>query len=607
MTLAEKLQEAIKQEATTLWPDIKLPPFDITTPPVEEFGDISTALPLILAKLTQEKPLDIANKLKTNLGKHDIEHIKKITVTNPGYLNFIIDFTNLSQHLLSKILQQEDNFGITKENLGNVVIEHTAVNPNKAAHIGHLRNACLGDSLARIMQANGYNVEVENYIDNLGLQVADSVMAFEYFKKDLPKDFLSSYSPKEIAEKFWEIYAKIQKIYIKKPNLLKQRGEILHKMEKSKSRTAKQIVKAIVKAHKQIFKQFNITYDIFVYESDIIKKKLWDKLFEELKNKKLIHQAKSGDNKGAWIVRFGQSDREDKILVRSNGIPTYTARDLAYQLWKFDKSTADIAKGKIKFEKANQVINVIDNRQSYPQAVIKYILNQLGNTKESKNSHHLSYGVVKLSEKSYKVLKHQEIISSNKKSYTMSGREGTGVMIDDLLMLAERKEMETYDLNIGTASAISINSIRYYMLKNRPKKDMIFDFDEALKTDGNTGVYLQYAYARCNNILNKVPDWKYQGEKIIAPKNISPESKQLIKLLENYPQILKSATTELDPSLLADYAFELSNNFAKFYEKNPVLQSNKQLKKFRLYLVDSVKQILKNTLNLLGIIPLEKI
>ncbi len=606
MTLAEKLQEAIEQEATKLWPDIKLPPFDVIAPPLEEFGDLSTALPLTLAKLTQEKSLDIANKLKKNLEKYNIEHIKKITITEPGYLNFIIDFANLSQHLLNKILQQKDDFGITKENLGNIVIEHTAVNPNKAAHIGHLRNACLGDSLARIMQANGYNVEVENYIDDLGLQVADSVVAFEYFKKDLPKDFLTSYKPYEIAEKFWEIYAKIQKIYVKKPNLLKQRDEILHQMEAGKNKVAKQIVKAIVKAHKQTFKQFGIDYDVLVYESDIIKNKLWDKLFEELKDKKLIHQAKSGENKGAWIVKFGKSDREDKILVRSNEVPTYTAKDLAYQLWKFDKKE-DIAKGKKKFDKAQKVINVIDNRQSYPQAVIKHILEQLGYPDKAKHSYHLAYGVVGLSEKAFKELGHQKAISSTKKSYTMSGREGIGVMVDDILNITTKNQMVKHSSPVKIGAMIASSSIRYYMLKNRPKKDMIFDFDEVLKTDGNTGVYLQYAYARCTNILNKVPDWKYQGEKIIVPKNISSESKQLIKLLENYPQILKLAATELDPSLLADYAFELSNSFAKFYEKNPVLQSNEQLKKFRLYLVDSVKQILKNTLNLLGIIPLEKI
>ena len=631
MTLAEKLQEAIKQEAIKLWPDIKLPPFDVTEPPNPEFGDLSSALSLTLAKLIQENPIDIANKLKEAVKKQNIEHLKEITVTTPGYLNFMIDFSNLGKHLLSKILQEKNEFGVSKKDKGNVVIEHTSINPNKAAHIGHLRNACLGDSLARIMIDNGYNVEVENYIDDLGLQVADSVIAYEYFKKKFVEEFkqeLPEYI-KQVTNKnhgtgsldswFWQKYAAIQKKYEKMPKLLEKRDIVLKEMEAGKNEIAPKIVEAIVSAHTKTLQQFNINHSksILVYESDIMNNQLWDNLFKELKSKKLINKAKSGETKGAWLVEFGESDREDKILVRSNGIPTYTAKDLAYQLWKFDKSTADIAKGDSKFEKADQVINVIDNRQEYPQAVIKHTLNKLGYTKESKNSHHLSYGVVKLSEKTYKALKHQEIISSDKKSYTMSGRASIGVTIDDLINLGLKKEIETYDLNMSDAMAkvISSGSIRYYMLKNRPKKDIIFDFDEVLKSDGNTGVYLQYAYARSSSILNKVGNqYKYNGEEIIIPDKISVESKQLIKLLETYPKILELSSDELDPSLLADYAFELANTFAKFYEKNPVLQADETTKIFRLRLVASFQTILKKLLYLLlgmdsatNTAPLEKI
>lgn len=622
MTLAEKIQEAVKQEATKLWPNIKIPPFDVIEPPNPEFGDLSSALSLTLAKLTQENPLDIANKLKIAIKKQNIEHLKKVTVTEPGYLNFIIDFSNLAKHLLSKILQEKDESGVSKKDKGNIVIEHTSINPNKAAHIGHLRNACLGDSLARIMTDTGYEVEVENYIDDLGLQVADSVMAYEYFKKDFIKnfkqelpDYLKQYQKDphgsgSLDNWFWQKYADIQKKYEKTPKLLEKRDIVLKEMEAGKNEIAPKIVKAIVSAHTKTLQQFNINHDksVLVYESDIINNQLWDNLFEELKDKNLINQSKSGETKGAWLVKFGESDREDKILIRSNGVPTYTAKDLAYQLWKFDKSGADIARGDSKFEKAKQVINVIDNRQEYPQAVIKYTLDKLGYTEESENSYHLSYGVVKLSESAIKFLKQKT--TSGKSTYTMSGRAGIGVTIDDLLNLAIVKEKEIHDTEEDMAKLISAGSIRYYMLKNRPKKDIIFDFDEVLKSDGNTGVYLQYAYARSANILNKVDDqYKYNGEEIIVPDKISAESKQLIKLLETYPKILQLSATELDPSLLADYAFELANTFAKFYEKNPVLQADETIKIFRLRLVASFKIILKKLLYLLlGIdSPLEKI
>ena len=606
MTLAEKIQEMIEQEATVLWPDVKLPPFDVVAPPQPEFGDLSSALPLTLAKILQQNPMVLAKALKNNLDKQNIENIKEITVTEPGYVNFIIDYKTLSNHLIKKILQNDVYEPKTEK--GKVVVEHTSVNPNKAAHIGHLRNACLGDALARILEANGYTVEIENYIDDLGLQVADSVVAFEYFKKDLPKDFFKL-SEKEIAEKFWEIYPKIQKIYENKPKVKEQRDVVLHEMEEFKNPIAKEIVKKIVKAHEKTFKQFNINYDLLVYESKIIKNKLWESLFEELKKEKLIHQATSGDNKNAWVVKFGQTDREDKILVRSNGIPTYTAKDLAYQLWKFNK-TAKIATGKNKFERADQVINVIDNRQSYPQAVIKHVLSELGHKKEAENSQHLSYGVVKLSEAAYKSLKKSTSTDSSKKTYTMSGREGVGVMVDDLLSLAiEKLYVEGDEAKQKQSPVFASAAIRYYMLKNRPKKDIIFDFDEALRSDGNTGIYLQYAYARCCNILNKVPEWQYQGEAINAPKDISKESQELIKLIETFPYKLDLSAKELDPSLLADYAVELCNAFAKFYETNPVLQADRDKKVFRLCLISAFKKVLAKLLELLlgTSKPLEKI
>lgn len=594
MTLAEKLQSAIQKEATGLWPDVKIPPIDVTEPPLPEFGDLSTPLPLTLAKLISRKPLDIAYKIREALEKTKIEHVKEITISEPGYINFIIDFQNLSPHLLKKILSQKKEFGTIKDHRGNVVIEHTSVNPNKAAHVGHLRNACLGDSLARIMNAMGFATETQNYIDDLGLQVADSVVAFEVFG-DAPSGI-------SIDKWFWKIYADINKKYKGQLKLLERREVILSEMEKGENKTAQEIVKKIVKAHLATFKQFEIDYDLLVYEHDIVRSQLWDKLFEELKDKKLITQATAGEQTGAWLVEFGKTDREDKILVRSNNIPTYTAKDIAYQLWKFNQST--MPNYQRKFDKVNQVINVIDNRQAYPQAVIKYVLAKLGYTKEAENSDHLAYGIVKLSEKAMKSLGET---TGGKATYSMSGRAGIGVMVNDLFDTAWNKQIKEYQTSQDTARKIAAGSIRYYLLKTRPNRESIFDFDEALRADGNTGVYLQYAYARCHNIIDKVPGWSPEPERLKVPKEISVESTKLLKLLENYPYILKTAAGELDPSLLADYAFNLANNFARFYENNPVLQSDEKLKNFRLHLVAGVKQILENALWMLGIPILERV
>ena len=473
-------------------------------------------------------------------------------------------------------------------------MEHTSVNPNKAAHVGHLRNACLGDTLARILRASGCRVETQNYIDDLGVQVADSVVAWET-AGEAPDD-----TP--IDKWLWRIYAEINKKYVGQPELLTRRAAVLAEMEQGENQTAKQIVEAVVKAQLATFSQFDVNYDLLVYEHDIVANHLWDKLFEELKRKRLIANPKFGPNAGAWIVKFGETDREDKILVKSNGLLTYTAKDLAYALWKFGKLT-EMPGYEKRLQPINLHVNVIDNRQAYPQAIIKHVMAQLGFNQESQQYRHLAYGVVKLSDKAMKFIGHH---ATDKATYLMSGRAGIGVMVDDLFALALKKQMDEHQTEEKIARPVIAGTLRYYMLKNRPERDIIFDFDEAFKSDGNTGVYLQYAYARCCNILNKVPDWRPQVNKLKISE-LNPETTAVIKLLESYPAVIHAAAEELDPSLLADFAFELANRFASFYEKNPVLKANEELKNFRLHLVKSVQQILENTLKLLGIPLLTKI
>ncbi|MFA5270349.1 MAG: arginine--tRNA ligase [Patescibacteria group bacterium] len=593
LTLAEQLTDQVKQAATRTWPELKLPPFDIVEPPSLEFGDLSTALPLTLAKLLSEKPITIAKKLKDAIDITEVEHIQELTVTEPGYLNFRIDYATLGSHLINKIIGQGAEYGIVRDDRGFASIEHTSVNPNKAAHVGHLRNACLGDTLARILNSAGFRVEVQNYIDDLGLQVADSVVAWETLGK-APKN-----TP--IDKWLWRIYAEINTKYESQPELVERRQQVLAEMEQGENELAKMIVEGIVNAQLSTFAKFDIKYDLLVYEHDIVNNRLWDQLFEELKDKRLIVNPKTGPNAGAWVVEFGETDREDKILVKSNGLLTYTAKDLAYALWKFGK-LPEMPGYEKRLQPINLHVNVIDNRQTYPQAVIKHVMAKLGFEAEANHYQHLSYGVVKLSDSAMKLLGHGSTAGSTQ----MSGRAGIGVMVDDLFELALTKQVKEHKTAPEVANAIVAGSIRYYMLRNRPEKDIIFDFDEALKTDGNTGVYLQYAYARCCNILNKVPDWRPQTDRLTITE-LTSEATAVIKLLESYPRHIRMAADELDPSLLTDFAFELANRFASFYEKNPVLKASDELKNFRLHLIVSVKQILENVLHLLGIKPLTNI
>lgn len=628
MVLTDKLHLAIREAATILWPTVKIPDFDVVAPPSAEFGDLSTALPLTLAKLLNESPIEIAQTLADQLQIGPLDFIAQVTVTPPGYVNFLVNFAEFSEHFIQKVLTQKEDYGASREDKGKILIEHTAINPNKSAHIGHLRNACLGDTVANLLRADGHHIEVQNYIDDTGAQVADILVALE----TLPD--------KQGSESFdyfcWNIYTKIQKFYEVDAKLLERKKEILKLLEEGNNETAQkasEIANQVVDRHLLTMARLNIAYNLLVWERDIIDLGLWPTVFEQLKQKGLIKQPVRGVNKGAWVVEFGQTEREHKILVKSDGVATYTAKDLAYQLWKFGLLPIDFeyfvrsrqwnnepllttAGGTIgidnlqlterTFNKPDKVINVIDVRQSYPQEVIKETLIKLGYPGPAENSIHLDYNVVKLSLGAVKELGlHPE---EDKTEYAMSGREGIGVKIDDLMNKIEEK-IATINPNLLPTDTQKLASatLRYYMLRNRSHKEIIFDFDEALKTDGNTGVYIQYAYARSCNILRKVEHWQPLASKPLWPNDPSEETKQLIKLIENYPEIIRIGAKELDPSLLTEYAFLLASQFSKFYEKNPVLSADPATKNFRLHLVASVKQVLENLLNILGIIPLEKI
>jgi arginyl-tRNA synthetase len=584
-SLSAKTLEAVH----TLWPDLEAQ-VDLTTPNNPDFGDYSTGIALTIAKQIKQNPLETAEKIKDALG--DISDIAQVTVTAPGFVNFMLDYPALAVKLLAQN-------PLPKTKLAwNVSVEHTSVNPNKAAHIGHLRNACLGDTLARTLRGLGHHIEVQNYIDDLGVQVADSVVAYETFG-DAPEEY-------EIDKWLWKIYADINKKYEANPELKARRDEVLHEMEEGKSEIAKALVTRVVPAQLKTFEKFGINYDLLVYEHDIVNNHLWDKLFEELQSKKLIVKPNSGEHAGAWVVEFGDSEREDKILVRSNGLLTYTAKDLAYALWKFGKN-GEMPGYEKRLLPIDRHVNVIDERQSYPQAVIKHVMERLGYGKEAANYTHLGYGTVKLSAKSLKQMGFADMIGEDEKAaYSMSGRAGIGVMIDDLYAAVTKKQVEEHpDTQMEVAEQIAVGSIRYYMLKTRPDREIVFDFDEALRTDGNTGVYIQYSYARAKNILAKLD--KTDVNKA-ALKELNDYEKKLIKTMIEAPQAISLSVERLDPSLVCDYAYNLATSFAKFYETSPVLKAEtEEQKTFRTGLVNKYVELLSEILEMLGIPGIAKI
>ena len=589
MDLISEIKKDTTKAIKKLWPDFDFSDIGLTVPNNTEFGDYSTGIALAIAKQLKAKPLEIAEQLKAAIGK--VKAIGEITVTAPGFVNFVIDYPLLA----AEILASKAKFSGGKP--VNISIEHTSVNPNKAAHIGHLRNACLGDSLGRILRGLGNTIEIQNYIDDLGLQVADSVVAYETFG-DAPDDW-------EIDKWLWKIYSDINKKYETHPELKERRDAVLHEMERGESETAKAIVERIVPAQLKTFERFGIKYDLLTYEHDVVNNHLWEKLFEVLQEKRLIHKPIEGPHAGAWIVEYGESEREDKILVRSNGILTYTGKDLPLALWKFGKTDEMVGYSK-RLLPIFAHINVIDERQSYPQAVIKHVMEELGYKKEAEHYKHLGYGTVKLSAGAMKQLGlDMDLEDDGKSAYAMSGRAGIGVMIDDLFTAVVAKQMQDHpETTPEAAEKIAVGSIRYYMLKNRPDREIVFDFDEALKTDGNTGVYVQYAYARANNILEKLSKTNTATQ---IPEELNESETRLIKTMSEAEGVVMSAAEKCDPSLVCDYIYSLASSFAKFYEASPVMKAETETQKtFRTNLVTSYRDLLGAMLEMVGVPSLPK-
>jgi len=634
-------------------------PFNV--PPRREIGDFSSAVCLSLAKERRQPTMEIAKETIEQLRSKLPPYIQEVTLTPPGYINFKVNWPALAQDLIPQILEKGDLFGrplsAKKE---KVFIEHTSVNPNKAMHIGHLRNAVLGDTVARVLEWLGFSTEVCNYIDDTGLQVVDVVTALLYLDPPHYSGEVSDFeafwakAPKDQPFDYfcWNLYARFQTELERNAGLLIRRETILHLIEAGQhpvAMFAKELATKIVHAHLETVARLLIFYDLLNWESDIIRRGFWEVTFELLKERGALRFETEGPNKGCWVVPFGgivETEEGvkslDKILVRSNGSVTYTGKDVAYQLWKFGLLKKDFLyrqwgfqnNGKVlwttgregdpgdllsqRFGHADRVINVIDTRQSYPQQVVSECLRQVDFEKQAEESIHLSYEVVNLSPQAARLLGIGEV--NEKKAFAMSGRSGTGVKANDFIQMVKQKVIEKADhpLEEGVASALASAAIRYYLLKFTLESQIIFDFNEALKTTGDTGIYLEYAHARACSILRKAEERKIdlQWRKDSIPTQLTETERDLLDALSGFSSTIIKTGNALRVSQLTEYAFDLATAFTNFYEhpdpgadvQTPFIHLRDQsLQNFRLSLVKAFQTVMANVLKLMGMATLEKI
>ena len=604
-------------------------PFQVRETKNPEFGELYSNLPFVLAKKLKKNPIEIAEELAKNI---KINESIKIEIQKPGYLNFKIDYKVLCYESIKNTITEP----IDIINLGQgkrIILEHTSVNPNKALHIGHARNLFIGDALGKMLKKTGHKVTIMNYIDDSGLQVADIIVGFKYAK-------MSDEPPKNMKfDKYAgdSVYVKINELYKEKPELIEKRKHILKELEKKSEiqNYAEKITTKILKDQLKTAYRLGAFYDLLVFESHIIFSENWNDIFEKMKKLKIVELETEGENTGAWVIRIKNKGESDKVIVRSDGTSTYIAKDIVLAAWKIGL-IKDIFNYKIyntelsqkelwsteliqqknmhpKFTNNNISITIIDARQNRLQRIIQEILEKLDNSNNVNKYLHLPYEVVTISKNTATSLGFK---IENNKTIHMSGRKGVYINVDNAIDLIKNKAIkETQSRNPeksvdwinNISEKISLSAFRYELLKQDLDKLIIFDFENSLKLDGETGPYLLYSYARASRIIEKSEFEPKINDKINNSLNQEHE-KNLVRTLSRLNLIIEESIRNTSPMRLSKFAFALSSDFNSFYEKSNVLrEQNNDIRNARLALVYAFRNTIKLILEMLGINTLEKI
>ncbi|MDQ3851970.1 MAG: arginine--tRNA ligase [Thermoproteota archaeon] len=620
--------------------------FDVSEPPQQAFGDLSCNVAFLLSKHLKKPPPKIAIELAEVL-RQRIQGSSYILSMDPagGYINFKANYALLSPAILSYVLSNPENYGYP--NFGqdmHIIIEHTSVNPNKALHVGHMRNVIIGDTLYRIMRATNHRTTVLNYIDDSGVQIADIVVGFKFAGFPIAQPTKNQKFDQYCGD---EVYVKINEMYEKDPQVAEKRKLVLKEIEEGKSEIARFAMDITLRVLQEQLKtcwRMKAHYDLLNFETHIVGSKLWSKTFELLKSNGIAKYETEGKNKGCWVIESKGKKEEDKVLVRSDGTATYIAKDIPYAAWKlglvedpfyyqeytkqWDGSTlyaTTLADGSSsgnksvdkKFNGGERVITIIDSRQSRLQGIISEVLSKIGVSGGNGYKYfHLSYEAVTLSSDTAKEF---GIDIGDRQFMHMSGRKGIYVNADyvlDALHAKAYKEAKTRNPDFSDqqlnkiADEISISAIRYNMIKQDLDKIITFDIKESLSLEGDTGPYLQYAYARSQRILEKSEQGIIiaTGRTNFAFEQLTHESEiALIKEISKLDLVVENAAKSLCLKSLAHYAYNLAMTFNLFYEKVPVLrEQDNEVRMARLGLVKAFGITLKNTLEVLGITALDR-
>ncbi|MFA6844641.1 MAG: arginine--tRNA ligase [Sphaerochaetaceae bacterium] len=576
--------------------DAVLPPLAVQTPPKPEMGDI--AFPLFaFARPLRMAPPQLAAVLKERIEQLPDKPEGEILLSGP-YLNIRLDMATMAQSLYDQICNKQGLFG-TNDSLARkkMMVEFSCPNTNKPLHLGHMRNDSIGSSVSQILKANGAEVMKVNLINNRGVHICKSMLAYQKFGKgETPES--THMKGDHFVGKYYVLFSTWEKdayehsgTQLSFEDWQAQSGSpasqaqlMLEKWEQGDEAVLKlwnQMNGWTLSGLAQSYERMGISFDKYYYESDTYR--LGKSQVLKGLEKGVFYQ----ENDGSVWVDLAPINLDKKVLLRKDGTSLYMTQDIGtaitrHEDWPFDG-----------------LIYVVASEQQYHFRVLFYVLDKLG-YQWAKELHHLSYGMVNLPDGK------------------MKSREGTVVDADDLVeqlsslaegeIITKERQDEVGDVK-QTASDIALGALNYYLLQVNPERDMIFNPKESISFNGNTGPYLQYMGARICSILRKFEELKdeYTGVNFDARVLTLLSEREMIGLLAKYPSVVAKAGSAFDPSLICAYLYDLSRLFSSWYHDTPVLKAeSKILVASRAGLCSMVLQVLRNAFSLIGVPFLEK-
>lgn len=564
-----KLKMHPKQQIKTLLKKLTGSEAELKPSPVADFG---TPIAFKLAPLHKKSPKIIADELAEELKQNLPESVSRVEATN-GYINFYLNYNTFSKNILMEVNEKKENFGKLKKKNLKIILEHTSVNPSGPVHIGRLRNSLIGDSLSRILKFAGFDVETHYYVNDIGKQIAIIAQGFsEGIEPDAEaiKKY-PEYKDKDDFQVFFE-YVSANREYEKNPMFQEKVQNLIKRAESGDEEAKKQITDAARKClsgQNKIFKKLNINFDFFDFESE------YDttEVIEFLKNNE--HAEIIDGCLALNLEDFGLKKKGGgSVLAREDGTSVYLARDIAYHL--------------DKIKHGDRLINVLGEDHKFEFMELKTILTEFYKIETQIDVVHFSF-----------VSFEGEQLSTRKGQTAPVDK-----LIDDAILKAEQEIKKRGIAEVDTAPIIGIGAMKYHIVKREPQKPITFKWEEALNFDGETAPYIQYAHARCCRILEKA-NFKVPGIGIDEIFNcgfeLEKEEKNLIKIISEFEETVARAADDLKPNLIAIYVYDAASNFSKFYKECKVIGTDENVEKRRLLMVDAVRQVIKNALDLIGI------